>query len=364
MKKITKKVILGFSKTFVNAIAVFRKNYVENIMSCMCISVESETLYAAYQVMPKNTAEIPILDGLNQINSFAIILQGPICKKDNMTLNTVLFYKKVYPYAVIIVSTWNDESEKELEKIAKSGAIIVKSEKPLNSGCMNVNYQLTNSLAGVKKAGELGCKYAVKTRTDQRVCKPYIFDAMLSALKLFPGGRHQEGRLITLGYCGGGMFIPFHTCDFLYFGYTKDLLRLFSAPLDERLDDENIRKGIRVLTRRQLSETMLPPEIYILKHYCNDVLEYCCEDTVASYWHVVKNYLICFGMKDVDLMWNKYNRLYDLNYYSSMYGGKEDSPERLQTMCFDFFNWLNIYTGKIEYNKCYERYADVTLYTK
>lgn len=330
-------------------------------MRHVCMAVESENLYAAYYIKPKDTVEIPILDGLNQSHSFAIILQGPVCTKDNMTLNSIRFYKKAYPYATIIVSTWSDESEEEINRLAKQGAIVVKSEKPSNAGVLNINYQLVNSLAGVKKAKELGCKFAVKTRSDQRICKPYIFDSMLSTLQLFPGGDNQKGRVVVLGECGGGMFIPFHSCDFLYLGYTDDLVCLFSAPLDQRHDAEDWRKIAGSLTRCQNYEKMIAPEIYILKHYCIDVLKIKCEGTVESYWYVVKNYLICYGMKDIDLMWNKYDLLCNLNFYSSAYDGERDSSERLQTMCFDFFNWLNLYMGNIIYDKRYEEYANVTL---
>ena len=349
-------------KLFDSIFSIFTNDHISNVMRHVCMAVESENLYVAYYIKPKDTVEIPILDDLDQSHSFAIILQGPICTKDNMTLNSIRFYKKVYPYAVIIVSTWNDESEKELNKLAKQGALIVKNEKPSNSGILNINYQLVNSLAGVEKAKELGCTFAVKTRTDQRVCKPYIFDSMLSALKLFPGGDYQKGRLVVLGECGGGMFIPFHSCDFLYLGYTDDLVHLFSAPLDKRNDDKDWREIGSLLTRRKNFEQMIAPEIYILKHYCSDVLRIQCEGTVESYWYVVKNYLICYGMKDIDLMWNKYDLLYNLNFYSSAYDGDRDSSERLQTMCFDYFNWLNLYMGNIRYDKRYEKYADVTLF--
>ena len=326
------------------AFSVFWKNSLNAIMLCFCKAAETKSTYVSYQIKPKDTTEIPILSGLEQSCSFAIVLQGPICMHDDMTYNTVKFYKQTYPHAVIIVSTWNDEPAENTTRLTELGAIIVRSEKPAHNGFMNVNYQLTNSLAGVKKAKELGCEFVVKTRTDQRICKPFIFDAMLSSINMFPSvSEKQRGRVITLGVCGGGMFIPYHTCDFLYLGYTEDLIQLFSSPLDQRKIDRGFRKNIGLTTRRECSVQMLPPEIYIMKHYCMDFLGFCCEDTVESYWYVVKNYLICYGMKDVDLMW-------------------DDSPERLSTMCFDFFNWLNLYMGNIKYDTCFERHADVTLF--
>lgn len=66
-------------------------------------------------------------------------------------------------------------------------------------------------------------------------------------------------------------------------------------------------------------------------------------------------------MNDADHMRNKYNMLYNLNYYSSAYFNRKDALKYLCTMCFDFFNWFNLYVGNIKYDKCYEKYADVAL---
>ncbi len=365
IKSLIKKLFYAYVKIVLKPVQFIFKIRSGNGMSgtalTICQALENKSEYVSYQIKPKNTAEIPIIEGLDQSHSFAIVMQGPLCKKDDMTINTILFYKKAYPFAKIIVSTWNDEAKEDLNRIAEFGAIVVTSDKPSNSGIMNVNMQLVNSLAGVKKAKEIGCEFAVKTRTDQRVCKPFIFDTMISAIKLFPGSKGQKGRLVTLGVCDGGMFTPYYICDFLYLGYTDDLLSLFSAPFDEREEDKTLRNSNMFLTRRQLAEQARAPEIYILKHYCKNFLKLSGEDTVKEHWNVTRNYLICYGMNDVDLMWNKYNGLYNLNYYSSAYFNGQDSSKHLRTMCFDFFNWLNLYTGRIQYDKSYEQYADVKL---
>lgn len=365
MKNNLKKSFFTFVKIIIKSIDyisfVFTKKHISGTINAVSRALETKSEYVSYQIMSKDTSVIPILDGLNQSSSFAIVMQGPLCKKDNMTVNSIKFYKKTYPLAKIIVSTWNDELKEDINQIAELGAIVVQSEKPSNSGIMNVNYQLTSSLAGVKKAKEIGCDFAVKTRTDQRICKPFIFDTMISAIKMFPGGKEQKARMVTLGIGNGGMFMPYFTCDFLYLGYTDDLLRLFSITADERKDDKTLRDSNLTLTRRQLSEQEKAPEIYILKHYCKDCLKLSGEDSVKEHWNVTKNYLICYGMKDVDLMWTKYDYHYNLNTYSSAYYDCKDSSKHLRTMCFDFFNWFNLYAGNIKYDERYEQYADVAL---
>lgn len=361
MKKVFSAIVSIIIKLIDSICAAVTKKHISGTIQIVSQALETSTEYVSYQIMPKDTSVIPILNGLNQSSSFAIVLQGPICKKDNITVNTIRFYKKVYPYAKIIVSTWNDEHDEDLQELTELGSIVVTSEKPSNSGFWNVNYQLISSLNGVKKAQEMGCEFSVKTRTDQRICKPFIFDTMISAIKLFPSEEGQKGRLVTLGICNGGMFSPYFTCDFLYLGYTEDLQNLFSAPFDDRNDDKTLRDSNLLLTKRQLAEQIRAPEIYILKRYCKDYLKLSGEDTVKEYWNVIKNYIICYGMKDVDLMWTKYDYCYNLNTYSSAYYDGKDSSKYLRTMCFDFFNWFNLYVGNIKYDERYEKYADVAL---
>lgn len=245
--EIIKKVLVAIDWIFLKiqgfAISTFSKESLNTIMLSFCKAAETKSTYVSYQIKPKDTTEIPILSGLEQSHSFAIVLQGPICMKDNMTYNTVKFYKQTYPHAVIIVSTWNDEPAENTTRLTEQGAIIVRTEKPSDSGFWNVNYQIVSSHAGIKKAKELGCEFAVKTRTDQRVCKPFIFDAMLSSINMFPSvSEKQRGRIVNLGACGGRMFVPYHTSDFLYLGYTDDLIQLFSSPLDQRKIDSRCKK--------------------------------------------------------------------------------------------------------------------------
>ena len=157
------------------------------------------------------------------------------------------------------------------------------------------------------------------------------------------------------------MFIPYHTCDFLYLGYTDDIVNLLSVPMDTRINVENRRAILGKYKRREIAKQLLGPEVYIMRLYCTNFLGLNGDCSVKEYWSIIKQYLVCYGMKDVDLMWNKYDRLYDLNFYSSAYFGDLDSSERLLTMCFDFFNWFNLYTGNIKYDERYEQYADVAL---
>src|SRR3989338_3462959 len=64
----------------------------------------------------------------------AVVIQGPILKVNDFTLETVRLYKRNFDQSFIIVSTWDDEDQQYLKKIKDAGAIVVTSAKPENCG--------------------------------------------------------------------------------------------------------------------------------------------------------------------------------------------------------------------------------------
>lgn len=335
------------------------------VMRLICKGMESKRHHISFRIVPKNSLEIPVADLNNNSqtnNAFAIVLQGPIPKDLTFIINTIRYYKKTYVGSTIIVSTWDDENMTTISSLKDEGIVVVLSQKPISSGINNVNYQIVNSLAGVKKAKELGCEYVVKTRTDQRICKPYLFNSMRTMIEKIPtySNSGQRKRMVLLANNHGNMFAPYFMSDFLYFGQIDDMVNLFSAPLDTRkpykLDGYS--------SQRDHSRRMYPPEVYLLKHYLQDHLGYDCEDTVKAYWEAVKDYLICYSMKEADILWPKYNGQYESNFLFGEYFGANDSDEHMATMCFDLPNWLNLYFGTLKYKEEYEKYADAPMLIK
>ncbi len=343
-------------------LGLFKENHRELLMRTICQALqtlENNERQISFNIAPQNALEIPFLQGLNQMESFAIVLQGPLCDADDMTCKTIEFYRKMYPQAQIILSTWEGEDENICSRAENMNAIVIRNKKPVYAGIKNVNYQLTSSLNGVKRAEELGCYYVAKTRTDQRVCKPYVFDFMINLLRLFPLSEvcNQKERIIFLSMYSGNIFSPYYMSDFLYFGTIYDMKNLLSAPLDFR---ESFQLG-QGSSRKENAEKMYPPEIYIMKHYFKDVIGYPCSDTVKEYWNIVKNHLISLDSKTIGLMWNKYNRRFELNRFWGDYFGNLDNENIMATLNFTFTNWLNLYSGTMKYQSEYEGYTSERL---
>ena len=49
----------------------------------------------------------------------AIVLQGIVAIQDDCTLETVRLYKKIFPSAIIILSTWDFTSDEPVAKIQR-----------------------------------------------------------------------------------------------------------------------------------------------------------------------------------------------------------------------------------------------------
>ena len=115
----------------------------------------------------------------------AIILQGPILKKNDFTLETVRIYKKTYPAAVLIVSTWQDEDPECLARLRKAGAEVVLNTKPAFAGTWSINFQTVSARGGIVRAKELGIPYIIKSRTDQRMYAPNVLETLHNLVSYF-----------------------------------------------------------------------------------------------------------------------------------------------------------------------------------
>ena len=330
-----------------------KKNSQDFFMTETCKCVQDSRYQIAFRMMPNDNCEKYSLS-YSQKDFYAIVLQGPIRAEDDFTVETIKYYKRAYPQALIVVSTWKDENPSDIKKIRDCGVELILCDKPEKTGSLMVNYQLKNSLAGIKRAEELGAKYIAKTRTDQRVNKAHVFEYLTGLMDSFPHSNSRKKRIVTLSMNYGNLFYPYLISDFFYYGTTADMLNLFSIPLDNR---DRVVAVKELATRREFSEKEIAPEVYIIKEYMRK-LGYKCDNSIRDYWNGVKNEMICVGQKDLDLICPKYEDKYRLHHcYGDYY--EDDSKEKMKTENFDFVNWLNLYSGTLEYKSEYEKYADV-----
>ena len=95
-----------------------------------------------------------------------VVIQGPTHDQDRMS--------KAWQQYNVIYSTWEDE--KPEGKIPEN---IIYNKKPKDPGFRNINYQVTSTLAGLKKAKEEGFDFCLKWRSD------YVPSSARNLFKMF-----------------------------------------------------------------------------------------------------------------------------------------------------------------------------------
>ncbi len=160
----------------------------------------------------------------------AIVLQGPLLKKHNFTLETVRLYKKHFPGAHIIVSTWRDEDRAYVGEIQRDAAILLNT-MPDYRGPNNINLQITGARAGVRLARERSASYILKTRTDQRLYNPTMLTSLIDLVNHFPPQESTLQKKRLVGLSCGNMRDFYRLADMFLFGDTDDMVRYWEAAL-------------------------------------------------------------------------------------------------------------------------------------
>lgn len=301
--------------------------------------------YALSRILPKFTEtkrEDEILH-LNSQSDVAIVLQGLVLVKDDFTLNSVRLYKELYPNVKIIVSTWDYTDSEVVKQLELEGCEIILNKSFTPSGFGNVNYQICTSLAGIKRAKEIGAKYVIKSRTDQRIYKKTALSYLKSILATYQVDDEthkigQHGRIVALA---GSMLLPLYFTDFFFFGYTEDMEALFDIPYEPRNIPGSQKfygekyGGVFTADKFYID---IPAEVYIISQYLKKYMDI--EYTVKFYWEIIKRYFITIDYEDIGLMWPKYG--FNLPQWTDTHN----------TFC----SFISLLNGEIEYKSEYEDY--------
>lgn len=241
-------------------------------------------------------------------SEFAVLLQGPIVSKGSkFTLETCKLYLKLFPGVKLILSTWDQYSFEDLELFRQRNIYLVLSKKPIISGSHNINYQIISTLAGIKKAEELSCRYILKSRTDQRLYSSNTLKYLKYYLKKYPPASDLKcsGRIIEPGVtiC---KFRPWSMCDMFQFGYVSDLKKMWNLELDSRSQTEKEYSVTKHSVRKIVEDNIA--EIYVHRSYAKSIglsSGSCSRD----YYEFIKKAIVIFDKEQVDLFWLKYSSL-------------------------------------------------------
>lgn len=218
---------------------------------------------------------------MHSLNSseISIIIQGAISGPNEFSSNKGVTYdclkalRKIFPHAEIILSTWKNSNIDNLEydKLVLNddpGGYIFSDTDKLN----NMNRQILSTQSGLNAANK---KYSLKLRSDILMES----DAFLKYFDKFSKRTDKynlfEHKIITSSYFSYKYFkgikefmhTPFHVSDWIMFGLTDDVKKLFDVPLaDEPAFSQyykNVPKPDNRLNFFEDCYWQYPPEQYI-----------------------------------------------------------------------------------------------------
>ncbi|MCR4641865.1 MAG: WavE lipopolysaccharide synthesis family protein [Lachnospiraceae bacterium] len=278
------------------------KNKLEKIllMEKRMMGIDASGQFRSTVDRPRFADEIGLFSKFSISRKTAIVMQGPVRTEDDFTLETIRLYQKLYPECDIILSTWRGE-ESRLDEIRKERVDIVLSDLPEHSGIMNCAYQTVSSLAGIKRAIEMGAEKIIKTRTDQRFHLPDLPCYLNDLQEQFPLAipTKQHARIIAISQTTFDDRL-YQICDMFLYGDSEDLLLYFSCPLDQR--DKRTLEWIDPI---QFSKER-GAEIWLTSYYLES-LGYELKWTLEDSDHYRNELFIIIDSAMIDLLWPKYD---------------------------------------------------------
>lgn len=262
------------------------------------------------------------------IPSLCIVIQGPIVKENDFTLETCKIYKKIFNNSeTIILSTWDTEDKKYLKNFEAIGVKVLLSKAPDFAGRANLNYQILSTMKGLKEGEKLGCEYAIKTRTDQRFYSTNLSRDLFNLLKIYPPSPNynMHSRLIALSF-NSFKYRYYGISDMFLFGNTQDMLKYWNSPLDTKKYEEYKTIKQKDLWQQYCSET------YIASHFLKNI-GVTPEFTLKHTWKIYKDLFIFIDKEILDMYWPKYTNL-DSRW-------RLFRPNMLEEMRHS--DWLNLY---------------------
>jgi hypothetical protein len=238
--------------------------------------------------------------------SFAIIVQGAVIDEDDFTFESLKIYRRNFPEAILILSTWNVSVDLEMQ-LNEYKVNVIRNQRPSNPGISNINLQIKTSRSGVLLAKELGSEFVLKTRTDQRIYHPSLDAYLISLIRAFPlkNNRHtdQSERMVAISL-NTFKHRLYGISDMFLFGHIDDMCKYWDAPFDNRIDSlEEAKKAGK--TWQSFSNWRVC-EVYLCANFIEGLgreLTF----TLQDYHEVLKEHFIIIDQSAIKLFWKKYN---------------------------------------------------------
>jgi hypothetical protein len=289
------------------------------------------------------SGDLPSLEYQFKRSDIGIILQGPICHRQNFTYLTIVRYLHCFPSAQIVLATWESEKLEKFRKLSSDfpRLHILELEKPSFPGPFNINYQICSTKAGLSKVQELNLEYVIKSRTDQCLYDVFALDKLRNTLETYPSSLN-ESRIVFLSF-NSFLFRLYGPSDMFQFGKTLQVAKYWDVSFDfrEGLDDFLKPLSLRDYSREEICE------VYVCANYLRSLglkLDFSMSQNLA----IFRDLFIVLDASEVDLLWNKYT--YDENRWAI-----EEFPHKNQE--WNFAIWVNL-DSQMEFLSSYDHFLD------
>ena len=195
-------------------------------------------------------------------NEIGIVIQGPLNKQNNFSLQTIKFLKRKYPNVFMVLSTWEGEDEESLLILKELGVKCIKSKLPKNIGIKNINLQIFSSKVGLEFLKKSGCKYALKMRTDQSLNESNDFIGFfLNILTQFYHKNLNEyplNKKLIISSLNTFKNRYYGVSDMLMFGEIEDMEKYWTPKFDtKKLSDIVVENDNHFFMRQETAEGYL-----------------------------------------------------------------------------------------------------------
>lgn len=174
------------------------------------------------------------------LKNVGIVFQGPVLKKDSFTIESILQLRRLYPDIVIVLSTWEGSLSSEEKDILRMNSCHIIESKPYGEEYKgqgekigHINNQILSSRIGINYLYNNRIEYAMKIRSDLRIYRKDFIPYLLNIDKLY---KTNDNKVISVAFSNSLYNVPFHLSDFIWFGRTDELKRMYSIKI--RTEDE------------------------------------------------------------------------------------------------------------------------------
>lgn len=299
-------------------------------------------------------------------DQLSVIVQGPVFNDNlkNESTNSVLkSIRKCFPEAEIILSTWegSDINDLDFDRLILSpdpGTIPIYPGSKINH---NLNRQILSTQSGLSLSTR---NYVLKTRTDIIFKKNNIYKYYNkfkeSNRKFSVAKRKILVANLTSVNPNKKFLLPFHPCDWVYFGFKNDIENLFRVSLCVEDYDNNFFLYNKFPTNHPnfLHVQRFPSESYIWLNLCksffNINMEHLCdanEDLIKLSEQITASNLIILNQEQIAFysfknrfhLGDNYTTLKNIMYTYYEFVGLYNKYNGQHVFAFDIYYYLHFF---------------------